>query len=59
MIIKAAGGGGGKGMRVVHSADELVSAIELTRAEAGASFGNDMVYMEKFLQRPRHVEIQV
>ncbi|MGH1428302.1 MAG: acetyl-CoA carboxylase biotin carboxylase subunit [Arenicella sp.] len=59
VIIKAAGGGGGKGMRVVHSADELVNAIELTRAEAGASFGNDMVYMEKFLQRPRHVEIQV
>jgi len=59
VIIKAAGGGGGKGMRVVHSADELVNAIELTRAEAGASFGNDMVYMEKFLERPRHVEIQV
>ncbi len=59
VIIKAAGGGGGKGMRVVHAANELVSAIELTRAEAGASFGNDMVYMEKFLQRPRHVEIQV
>jgi len=59
VIIKAAGGGGGKGMRVVHSADQLVNAIELTRAEAGASFGNDMVYMEKFLERPRHVEIQV
>jgi acetyl-CoA carboxylase biotin carboxylase subunit len=59
VIIKAAGGGGGKGMRVVHSADELVNAIELTRAEAGASFGNDMVYMEKFLERPRHVEVQV
>ena len=59
VIIKAAGGGGGKGMRVVYSAEELVNAIELTRAEAGASFGNDMVYMEKFLERPRHVEIQV
>jgi len=59
VIIKAAGGGGGKGMRVVHAASELVNAIELTRAEAGASFGNDMVYMEKFLERPRHVEIQV
>ena len=59
VIIKAAGGGGGKGMRVVHGPDELVNAIELTRAEAGASFGNDMVYMEKFLERPRHVEIQV
>ena len=59
VIIKAAGGGGGKGMRVVHSADELVNAIELTRAEAGASFGNDMVYVEKFLERPRHVEVQV
>lgn len=59
VIVKAAGGGGGKGMRVVHNKDELVNAIELTRAEAGAAFGNDMVYMEKFLERPRHVEIQV
>lgn len=59
VIIKAAGGGGGKGMRVVHTMDELQSSIELTRAEAGAAFGNDMVYMEKFLERPRHVEIQV
>ncbi len=59
VIIKAAGGGGGKGMRVVFTEEELNSSIELTRAEAGAAFGNDMVYMEKFLERPRHVEIQV
>jgi len=59
VIIKASGGGGGKGMRVVHTEEELQNSIELTRAEAGAAFGNDMVYMEKFLERPRHVEIQV
>ncbi len=59
VIIKASGGGGGRGMRVVHSAATLLDSISLTRAEAGASFGNDMVYLEKFLQNPRHVEIQV
>lgn len=59
IIVKAAGGGGGRGMRVVRSEDELVTAIETTRAEAGAAFGNEMVYMEKFLENPRHVEIQV
>lgn len=59
VIIKASGGGGGKGMRVVHEEADVQSSIELTRAEAGAAFGNDMVYMEKFLERPRHVEIQV
>ena len=59
VIVKAAGGGGGKGMRVVYEEDELQNSIELTRAEAGAAFGNDMVYMEKFLERPRHVEFQV
>ena len=59
VIIKASGGGGGKGMRVVYEEEELQSSIELTRAEAGAAFGNDMVYMEKFLERPRHVEFQV
>jgi acetyl-CoA carboxylase biotin carboxylase subunit len=59
VIIKAAGGGGGRGMRVVHSEANLHSAITLTRGEAAAAFGNDMVYMEKFLENPRHVEFQV
>lgn len=59
VIIKAAGGGGGRGMRVVRSEGELVSSIETTQAEAEAAFGNAMVYMEKFLETPRHVEIQV
>jgi acetyl-CoA carboxylase biotin carboxylase subunit len=59
VIIKAAGGGGGRGMRVVHSESGLLNAIVLTRSEAQAAFGNPMVYMEKFLERPRHVEIQV
>ncbi len=59
VIIKASGGGGGRGMRVVHSEATLLDSISLTRAEAGASFGNDMVYLEKFLQNPRHVEVQV
>ena len=59
VIIKAAGGGGGRGMRVVHSEANLLKSISLTRAEASSAFGNDMVYMEKFLEHPRHVEIQV
>lgn len=59
VIIKAAGGGGGRGMRVVHSEANLPSAITLTRGEAAAAFGNDMVYMEKFLENPRHIEFQV
>lgn len=59
IIVKAAGGGGGRGMRVVRSEGELVNAIATTKAEAGAAFNNDMVYMEKFLENPRHVEIQV
>lgn len=59
VIIKAAGGGGGRGMRVVRKENELVKAIELTKAEAGSAFNNDMVYMEKFLENPRHIEIQV
>lgn len=59
IIVKAAGGGGGRGMRVVRSEEELVSSIEMTKAEAKAAFGNDMVYMEKFLENPRHIEIQV
>lgn len=59
VIIKAAGGGGGKGMRVVHTEAALLNAVNLTRAEAGAAFGNDTVYMEKFLENPRHIEFQV
>jgi len=59
IIIKASGGGGGRGMRVVHSEAALLNAISLTRAEAGAAFNNDVVYMEKFLGNPRHIEIQV
>jgi len=59
IIIKAAGGGGGRGMRVVHSEAALHSSISLTKGEAAAAFGNDMVYMEKFLENPRHIEFQV
>ncbi|MEJ2575897.1 MAG: acetyl-CoA carboxylase biotin carboxylase subunit [Gammaproteobacteria bacterium] len=59
VIIKAAGGGGGRGMRVVRSEAALLSAISLTKAEARTAFGNDMVYMEKYLENPRHVEFQV
>ena len=59
VIIKAAGGGGGRGMRVVQSEAALLNAIALTRQEAKASFNNDMIYMEKFLENPRHIEIQV
>lgn len=59
VMIKAAGGGGGRGMRVVHSEAHLLTAISLTRTEAGAAFSNDMVYMEKYLENPRHVEFQV
>ncbi|HRD86016.1 MAG TPA: ATP-grasp domain-containing protein, partial [Rubrivivax sp.] len=59
VIIKAAGGGGGRGMRVVHTEAALINAVQTTRAEAGAAFGNPSVYMEKFLENPRHIEIQV
>ena len=59
VIIKAAGGGGGRGMRVVHAEEELLRAVEMTKSEAQAAFGNPVVYMEKFLQTPRHIEIQV
>jgi acetyl-CoA carboxylase biotin carboxylase subunit len=59
VIIKAAGGGGGRGMRVVHTEAALLHAVQTTRAEAGAAFGNPTVYMEKFLEHPRHIEIQV
>ncbi|MFY0677432.1 MAG: acetyl-CoA carboxylase biotin carboxylase subunit [Neptuniibacter sp.] len=59
VIIKAAAGGGGRGMRVVHSEAALINAIHVTQSEAAAAFGDDTVYMEKFLENPRHVEVQV
>lgn len=59
VIIKAAGGGGGRGMRVVHSEASLLNSVNMTRTEAGAAFGNPTVYMEKYLANPRHIEIQV
>ncbi|MEJ2755855.1 MAG: biotin carboxylase N-terminal domain-containing protein, partial [Gammaproteobacteria bacterium] len=59
VIIKAAAGGGGRGMRVVHSEPELLNAIQLTQSEAAAAFGDGSVYLEKFLQTPRHIEVQV
>ncbi|EJV1462052.1 acetyl-CoA carboxylase biotin carboxylase subunit [Pseudomonas aeruginosa] len=59
VIIKAGGGGGGRGMRVVYDESELIKSAKLTRTEAGAAFGNPMVYLEKFLTNPRHVEVQV
>ncbi|MES2212345.1 MAG: acetyl-CoA carboxylase biotin carboxylase subunit [Pseudomonadota bacterium] len=59
IIIKATGGGGGKGMRVVRQESELLNSIQLTQMEASTAFNNSVVYMEKFLERPRHIEIQV
>ena len=59
IIIKAAGGGGGRGMRVVHSEASLTNAITVTQTEARAAFGNEVVYMEKYLEQPRHIEVQV
>jgi len=59
IIIKAAGGGGGRGMRVVHTEAALLNSISLTKTEANNFFGNDMVYMEKFLETPRHIEFQI
>ena len=59
VIIKAAGGGGGRGMRVVHTEAALINAVSMTRQEAASAFGNPAVYMEKFLENPRHIEIQV
>lgn len=59
VIIKAAAGGGGRGMRVVHNKDDLFQSIQVTKAEAAAAFGDGTVYMEKYLQNPRHVEVQV
>ena len=59
VIIKAAGGGGGRGMRVVHTEAALLNAVQTTRSEAATAFGNPAVYLEKFLENPRHIEIQV
>jgi len=59
IIIKAAAGGGGRGMRVVHNEAALINSVQVTQAEAAAAFGSDVVYLEKFLQKPRHVEIQI
>lgn len=59
VIIKAAGGGGGRGMRVVHTESNLITAISMTKTEAATAFGNDTVYMEKYLEAPRHIEFQI
>jgi acetyl-CoA carboxylase biotin carboxylase subunit len=59
ILVKAAAGGGGRGMKVAHSADELSTALSTARAEAKAAFGDDAVYLEKYLEQPRHIEIQV
>ncbi len=59
VMIKAAGGGGGRGMRIVRQADDLIESINMTQYEAKTAFGNDCVYMEKFLENPRHIEVQV
>src|SRR4029079_10499217 len=59
VIIKASGGGGGRGMRIVHTEAALLNAVAMTRAEAQAAFANPTVYMEKFLENPRHIEVQV
>ena len=59
VMFKASAGGGGKGMRLVHSKDEVVSALRGVRSEAKSSFGDDRMYMEKFVEKPRHVEVQV
>src|SRR5690606_27509061 len=59
VIIKAAGGGGGRGMRVVHTEAALLNAVTMTRSEAQAAFSNPSVYLEKFLENPRHIEIQI
>lgn len=59
VIIKAAGGGGGRGMRVVHTEAALLASVSMTKSEAQGAFGNPMVYMEKFLEQPRHIEIQI
>src|SRR5438045_4217179 len=59
ILVKAAAGGGGRGMKVAHSEAELSAALSTARAEAKAAFGDDAVYLEKYLEKPRHIEIQV
>ncbi len=59
VLVKAASGGGGRGMKVARTADDLLNAISTARSEAGAAFGDDSVYLEKYLEKPRHIEIQV
>ena len=59
VLVKASAGGGGRGMKVAYTADDLSSALSTARAEAKAAFGDDAVYLEKYLERPRHIEIQV
>ena len=59
VLVKATGGGGGRGMRIVHREEDLESAIATTKSEALASFGNDVVYLEKYLEKPRHIEFQI
>ena len=59
LLVKASGGGGGKGMRVVREEKELLDSVETTRKEAASAFGDDTLYMERFLERPRHIEFQV
>ncbi|MEP1472076.1 MAG: acetyl-CoA carboxylase biotin carboxylase subunit [Halieaceae bacterium] len=59
VIVKAAAGGGGRGMRVVHNEAALINSVQVTQSEAAAAFGSDVVYLEKFLQKPRHVEVQI
>ncbi len=59
ILVKASAGGGGRGMKLARSAEDLASAIETARAEAKAAFGDDAVYLEKYLERPRHIEIQI
>ncbi|NNE07143.1 MAG: ATP-grasp domain-containing protein, partial [Gemmatimonadetes bacterium] len=59
VLLKAASGGGGKGMRIVRAEKDLVAALERTRGEAGAAFGDDTVFLEKYVERPRHIEVQI
>ena len=59
VMIKASAGGGGKGMRLAHNESSLKNALEMARMEAGAAFGNDEIYLEKYIEEPRHIEFQI